>query len=219
MNKINLVLKDIKKSHGKKVILNNISYSFNSGKIYAILGSSGSGKTTLLNILGLLDNKYEGEIFINNELISKRKDNYELRNNHIGFIFQSYYLIDSLNVIQNIKMPLLYSKEKDSCNDDNFKNIIEKLNIEHLLTEKVNYLSGGEKQRIAIARSFINNPHLIICDEPTGNLDKDNSLGVMSLLKQFLNEEKLIIIVTHDSFLANQCDMILELKGGLLYEK
>ena len=198
--------------------MDNISYKFENGYIYAILGTSGSGKTTLLNILGLLDNKFDGEIIINNKNISKKCDNYELRNQNIGFIFQSYYLIDSLNVEENIKMPLKYSK-KEKKDDEYFKKIIEELKIENLINENVNYLSGGEKQRIAIARAFINKPSIIICDEPTGNLDKENSLKVLSILKQFISKDKLIIIVTHDLFLANQCDIILELKEGKLYEK
>lgn len=198
--------------------MDNISYKFENGYIYAILGTSGSGKTTLLNILGLLDNKFDGEIIINNKNISKKSDNYEFRNQNIGFIFQSYYLIDSLNVEENIKMPLKYSK-KEKKDDEYFKKIIEELKIENLINENVNYLSGGEKQRIAIARAFINKPSIIICDEPTGNLDKENSLKVLSILKQFISKDKLIIIVTHDLFLANQCDIILELKEGKLYEK
>lgn len=211
-------IRNISKSFSRRKILDNISYKFENGYIYAILGTSGSGKTTLLNILGLLDNKFDGEIIINNKNISKKSDNYEFRNQNIGFIFQSYYLIDSLNVEENIKMPLKYSK-KEKKDDEYFKKIIEELKIENLINENVNYLSGGEKQRIAIARAFINKPSIIICDEPTGNLDKENSLKVLSILKQFISKDKLIIIVTHDLFLANQCDIILELKEGKLYEK
>lgn len=211
-------IRNISKSFSRRKILDNISYKFENGYIYAILGTSGSGKTTLLNILGLLDNKFDGEIIINNKNISKKSDNYEFRNQNIGFIFQSYYLIDSLNVEENIKMPLKYSK-KEKKDDEYFKKIIEELKIENLINENVNYLSGGEKKRIAIARAFINKPSIIICDEPTGNLDKENSLKVLSILKQFISKDKLIIIVTHDLFLANQCDIILELKEGKLYEK
>lgn len=218
MNKSFLEIKNISKSFSNKKVLDHINYSFDSGHIYAILGSSGSGKTTLLNILGLLDNKYDGEIIFNSKIISRSKDNFELRNKHIGFIFQSYYLIDSLNVEENIKMPLKYSK-KEKTDEQYFNKIVKTLKISNLLKEKVNYLSGGEKQRIAIARAFINKPNIIICDEPTGNLDKDNSLNVITILKHFISKNKLIIIVTHDSFLANQCDIVLELKEGKLYEK
>ena len=105
-------IRNISKSFSRRKILDNISYKFENGYIYAILGTSGSGKTTLLNILGLLDNKFDGEIIINNKNISKKSDNYEFRNQNIGFIFQSYYLIDSLNVEENIKMPLKYSKKE-----------------------------------------------------------------------------------------------------------
>lgn len=211
-------IRNISKSFSNKKILNDISYSFKNGYIYAILGTSGSGKTTLLNILGLLDNKFEGDIIIDHKMISKSKDNFEFRNKNIGFIFQSYYLIENLNVEENIKMPLEYSK-KEKRDEEYFKSIIETLKISNLLKEKVNYLSGGEKQRIAIARAFINKPNIIICDEPTGNLDEENSLNVIAILKQLISENKLIIIVTHDCFLASQCDIILELKEGKLHEK
>ena len=211
-------IRNISKAYLNKKILSDITYSFENGYIYAILGASGSGKTTLLNILGLLDNKYEGDVIINDTIISKSKDNYEIRNQCIGFIFQSYYLIENLNVEDNIKMPLKYSKEA-SGDDEYFKKIIEALGISTLLKENVNYLSGGEKQRIAIARAFINKPSIIICDEPTGNLDDQNSASVIEILKSFISKDRLIIIVTHDYFLAKQCDVILELKDGKLYEK
>ena len=218
MNSGSLEIKNISKFFSSKRILNNISYSFENGNIYAILGKSGSGKTTLLNILGLLDNKFEGDIILDNKIISKSKDNFEFRNRNIGFIFQSYYLIENLNVEDNIKMPLQYSK-KEKKDEKYFKSIVDTLKISDLLNENVNYLSGGEKQRVAIARAFINKPNIIICDEPTGNLDEENSLNVISILKKFISKNRLIIIVTHDFFLASKCDIILELKDGKLYEK
>lgn len=121
-------IRNISKSFLNKKVLNNISYSFENGYIYAILGTSGSGKTTLLNILGLLDNKFEGDIIINDKIIPKSKDNFEFRNQNIGFIFQSYYLIDNLNVEENIKMPLKYSK-RGKIDENYFISIIETLKI------------------------------------------------------------------------------------------
>ena len=129
MSKINLTLKNVSKSYSNRIILDNISYEFHSNKIYAILGSSGSGKTTLLNILGLLDNNYDGQIFVNDKMMSKKIDNYEFRNERIGFIFQSYYLIDNLSTEKNIKMPLIYSKKNDINYEKHFNEIVDKLKI------------------------------------------------------------------------------------------
>lgn len=210
-------LKNVSKFFGPRKIIDSISYNFYRGKIYAILGDSGSGKTTLLNILGLLDNKYEGEIFINGQSMAKNKDNFRTRNQYIGFVFQSYYLIDYLNVKQNIYMPLDYAKNKIDI--DYYIDLLKRLNIESIENENVNYLSGGEKQRVAIARAFINKPNIIICDEPTGNLDQKNANQVMSTLRSFLTKDKLAIVVTHDREIAMSCDVILKLEDGKLYEK
>lgn len=210
-------LNNVSKFFGPRKIIDSISYNFYRGKIYAILGDSGSGKTTLLNILGLLDNKYEGEIFINGQSMAKNKDNFRTRNQYIGFVFQSYYLIDYLNVKQNIYMPLDYAKNKIDI--DYYIDLLKRLNIESIENENVNYLSGGEKQRVAIARAFINKPNIIICDEPTGNLDQKNANQVMSTLRSFLTKDKLAIVVTHDSEIAMSCDVILKLEDGKLYEK
>lgn len=209
-------IRDISKKFGYRTIINKLSYKFNSGKIYAILGESGSGKTTLLNILGLLDNDFEGELIINKERVDKKHDNCALRNDQIGFVFQSYYLIDYLNVEENIQMPMEYSSHKVDVEYYNY--LIKKLKLEQIIKEKVNYLSGGEKQRVALARALINKPRIIICDEPTGNLDEKNANQVISILKQFLSDDKMIIIVTHDNNVAKQCDLILRLRDGKLYE-
>lgn len=210
-------LNNVSKFFGPRKIIDSISYNFYRGKIYAILGDSGSGKTTLLNILGLLDNKYEGEIFINGQSMAKNKDNFRTRNQYIGFVFQSYYLIDYLNVKQNIYMPLDYAKNKIDI--DYYIDLLKRLNIESIENENANYLSGGEKQRVAIARAFINKPNIIICDEPTGNLDQKNANQVMSTLRSFLTKDKLAIVVTHDREIAMSCDVILKLEDGKLYEK
>ncbi len=218
MNDTIIEIKNISKKFASKRVLKGISYSFKKGLVYAILGESGSGKTTLLNIMGLLDNQYEGDIYIDGKHIFKQKDNYQLRNEYIGFVFQSYYLIDYLNVHDNIMMPLQYAHKNNKFSQESFQNVITQLNLNGILNEKVNYLSGGEKQRIAIARAFINNPNIIICDEPTGNLDKKNTINVIQILRNLLNDEKVIIVVTHNDEFASQCDVILELKGGKLYE-
>ncbi|MDD4532290.1 MAG: ABC transporter ATP-binding protein [Bacilli bacterium] len=216
MSNVTYEAKGISKKFGQRTIIDNLNYKFISGNIYAILGESGSGKTTLLNILGLLDNNFKGELNIDSETIDKRCDNFALRNEKIGFVFQSYYLIDYLSVEDNIKAPLAYSKRK--LDSEYYNYLIKKLNLDQIINEKVNYLSGGEKQRVSLARALINKPQIIICDEPTGNLDSRNADQVLSILRQFLSADKIIIIVTHDKNVAHKCDRILELQEGKLHE-
>lgn len=211
-----LVIQNVNKNFGIKNILNDLSYEFYSNKIYAIKGVSGSGKTTFLNIIGLLDNNYQGSLIFDNESL-KNNDYHQIRANKIGFIFQSYYLIDDLTVKENIILPLKYSKNK--LDEEYLRYLIKTLKVDDLLDEKVNYLSGGEKQRISIARALINKPKLIICDEPTGNLDKDNANNVFDMIKSFVSEDRTIIVVTHSEEIASKCDVILELKKGKLYER
>ncbi|MEG0977811.1 MAG: ABC transporter ATP-binding protein [Bacilli bacterium] len=217
MNSLEYSVENITKKFGNRVILNNLNYTFAGNYVYAILGESGCGKTTLLNILGFLDNKFEGKLRINGSEIIAKNDNYDFRRNAIGFVFQSYYLLNYLNVEENIKMPLEYSKK--SIGNDHFNFLINELNLETLLNENVSYLSGGEKQRVSIARALINKPCIIICDEPTGNLDKNNGNNVINMLKKFIAKDKIIIIVTHDQDVAKQCDCVLKLKNGGLYEE
>lgn len=213
---VSLVLENISKNFGKKTVLDGLSYTFKGGKLYAIVGESGSGKTTLLNIIGLLDNHYQGNIFINGQLIDKKTDHCRERNKFIGFIFQSYYLIDYLNVLENITMPSRYSD--GNIDREYLEYLCSELNIADLIEENVNYLSGGEKQRIAIARALINKPTILICDEPTGNLDQKNADQVVEILKKFLQDDRIIIIVTHSPELAALCDLKLSLTKGNIYE-
>lgn len=214
--KYSLILQNICKSYGNKKILNELNYTFEYGKLYAILGDSGCGKTTLLNIMGLLDNTYEGDVILGDITVDKKRDLCHLRNKSIGYVFQSYYLLDYLSVRKNILLPLEYSDVK--INEDYFAEITEVLNIQNLLSENVNYLSGGEKQRTAIARALILNPPILLCDEPTGNLDSKNSSDVLGLLKKLISMKRTIIIVTHDEQIATQCDVILRMEKGGLYE-
>lgn len=209
-------LNNINKRFGHRLILDDLSYSFAGGNSYAILGESGSGKTTLLNIIGLLDNKFDGEIYLGEKKVNRNRDNHSLRNEKIGFVFQSYYLIDYLNVRENILMPLEYSSKR--FDEEYYHSLLAILGIENLEQEKVNYLSGEEKQRVAMARALINYPELIICDEPTGNLDKKNALQVIDLLKKIITIDKALIIVTHDEEVGKLCDHELLLEGGKLHE-
>lgn len=216
MNKTIYSIQRIGKCFGQRKIIDEVSYDFLGGHSYAIIGESGSGKTTLLNILGLLDNKYSGSIFIDNSEIEKKYDNYLIRNKKIGFVFQSYYLIDYLDVKDNILMPLEYSGT--SFDKEYYEYLLDTLKIKSIEESKVNYLSGGEKQRVAIARALINKPEIIICDEPTGNLDDKNSNQVISILGNLTSEDKVLIIVTHNYDVSQACDIVLKLEKGKLYE-
>ena len=206
-------LKNVNKIYKTKAeeihILKNINLSFSKGNFVSIQGKSGSGKTTLLNILGLLDVPTNGDMFID-----EKKINY--KNEKIGFVFQFHYLLNEFTALENVMMPALINKNLD-------KKEIKKRALELLtlvgLSERIKHkpleLSGGEKQRVAIARSMINNPEIILADEPTGNLDTETSLVINNLFKK-INEEKKqsIIIVTHSLELANLAEYKYKIEKG-----
>jgi ABC-type lipoprotein export system ATPase subunit len=209
-------LKNISKSFGPKKVLENLSLEVDSGEMVAILGRSGSGKTTLINILALFDSRYTGDYFLFDQKINRKKDYSDLRNKRIGFVFQSYYLINSLNVRENILLPYQYESSKDEVDLKYLNYLTQKLNITDLLNGPVNCLSGGEKQRVAIARALIHKPDLLICDEPTGNLDEETAKEVMNILISFKDEKHSILIVTHDRRVAAFCNRCLFLKDRKL---
>lgn len=215
-----LRLNKVTKQFGNKIILKDLELVVEEGSMIAILGTSGSGKTTLISILGLLDKEFSGQYFLDREKINCDKDYINIRNQKLGFVFQSYHLIYNYTVKENILLPCEYSSiYKKNLPYERLYQITKDLNIFHLLEDKVSYLSGGEKQRIAIARALILNPKVIICDEPTGNLDQKNTIDVMRLLQLFNSRGHTIIIVTHDEFVASHCQKIYDLKEGELFER
>jgi len=215
-------LKNVNKIYKTKAeeihILKNINLSFSKGNFVSIQGKSGSGKTTLLNILGLLDVPTNGDMFIDEKKINYKNEKIKnrIRNEKIGFVFQFHYLLNEFTALENVMMPALINKNLD-------KKEIKKRALELLdlvgLSERVKHkpleLSGGEKQRVAIARSMINNPEIILADEPTGNLDTETSLVINNLFKK-INEEKKqsIIIVTHSLELANLAEYKYKIEKG-----
>ena len=215
-------LKNVNKIYKTKAeeihILKNINLSFSKGNFVSIQGKSGSGKTTLLNILGLLDVPTNGDMFIDEKKINYKNEKIKnrIRNEKIGFVFQFHYLLNEFTALENVMMPALINKNLD-------KKEIKKRALELLtlvgLSERINHkpleLSGGEKQRVAIARSMINNPEIILADEPTGNLDTETSLVINNLFKK-INEEKKqsIIIVTHSLELANLAEYKYKIEKG-----
>ena len=212
-----IYLNGISRTFNNKIILRNVNLEVEKGEFIAILGSSGSGKTTLLNILGLLDKDFKGELKLSNHRILPKRDYTDFRAIHIGFIFQLYYLLPKLNIMENIMLPYQYLRDYDKeIIAERQKKLFELFGLNELENQPIETLSGGEKQRVAIARSLIHEPSILICDEPTGNLDEVNSSKVLEVLKLEQKKNKTIVVVTHSLSLANNADKIYELKGGEL---
>lgn len=199
--------------------LDNISYEFIPGKMYAIMGHSGSGKSTLISILGLIDTYTSGKISIENKDVSKLKENElaDLRMKHIGFVFQDFYLDEHLKAYENIILPMLINKEikKENRKEKAFK-LLKELGLEERINHYPGEMSGGECQRVAIARSLANDPQIILADEPTGNLDEENEKLVFSILKDLSKQGKCVIVVTHSEEIKNYADEILTISKGKL---
>jgi len=214
-------LKDIKKiykSENEEVeALKGVSLTINKGEMVAVMGPSGSGKSTLLHIIGLIDTPTEGSIEIDNKDVSKLNLS-KFRNEYIGFVFQLSYLLPEFTALENVMMPLLISKKEKP--KEKAINILKKLGLEHRVNHKPSQLSGGEQQRVAIARAIVNNPKILVADEPTGNLDSENTKIVMEIFKN-LNKEKntTIIIATHDIEVAKNCDRIIYIKDGKIFKE
>ncbi len=196
--------------------LREVDIEVKEGEFVAIMGPSGCGKSTLLNILGLLDNPTEGTYLLNGKDVStlKESDRTDIRKGMIGFVFQSFNLIEELNVYENIELPLLYLGMKGSERKKRVKSMMDRMAISHRRKHFPNQLSGGQQQRVAIARAVIPNPRLILADEPTGNLDSKNSREVMDLLSDFHKEGATIIMVTHSQHDAAYADRIINLYDG-----
>lgn len=196
--------------------LNNVNIEVNEGEFVAIMGPSGCGKSTLLNILGLLDNPTAGEYYLNGTEVSKYTEaqRTSLRKGVIGFVFQSFNLIDELNVYENIELPLLYMGVPASERKQRIEQAMERMAISHRAKHFPQQLSGGQQQRVAIARAVVANPKLILADEPTGNLDSKNGKEVMDLLKELNKEGTTIVMVTHSQHDAGFADRIINLFDG-----
>jgi len=196
--------------------LSEVNIGINEGEFVAIMGPSGCGKTTLLNILGLLDNPTSGQYFLNGTDVSKFTENERtnLRKGIIGFVFQSFNLIEELNVYENIELPLLYMRIPAAERKQRVKEAMNRMAISHREKHFPQQLSGGQQQRVAIARAVVANPKLILADEPTGNLDSKNGAEVMSLLTDLNSEGTTIVMVTHSQHDAGYADRIIKLFDG-----
>lgn len=213
--KINNLSKTFNDGKKKKTILKNLNLSIKTGQSIAITGRSGCGKTTLLNIIGgLLDFDY-GDLFINNVNINSLSLNQiaDYRKNYFGFITQNFNLLDDRNVFENVALPLYYSSIKKSDIQKRVNTILTTLDISHLAQKNIKNLSGGEKQRVAIARALVKKSKIILADEPTGSLDEKTELDILNIFSKLKNSGITLIIVTHNEKVANNCDLVYELKS------
>ena len=218
MNKI-IELKNLSKTFFEKknvTVLKRINFKFRLGKIYSLMGPSGSGKSTLLNIISLIDKPSNGSIKFQDHLINfdDNKKNDIFRANNIGIIYQQDNLLPDFTALENVYLSSLAAGYKKEEAIKKAKNILKKIGLFNRLDHFPNELSGGEKQRVSIARALINEPNIILADEPTGSLDKKNSLEIFRLLKKQINSKRIIIFATHNRFLANKSDSLLEIVDG-----
>ena len=196
--------------------LNDVSLHVKQGEFVAIMGPSGCGKSTLLNIIGLLDNPTSGNYYFNGQEVGhlKEKQRTQVRKGNIGFVFQSFNLIDELNVYENVELPLIYLKKKASEKKELVTSILDRMNISHRVKHFPQQLSGGQQQRVAIARAGVAGPKLILADEPTGNLDSKNGAEVMNLLTELNQEGTTIVMVTHSQHDASYAHRVVHLFDG-----
>ena len=216
----NLVdLKNINKSFDtfKKIkVLNKISYKFKKGKIYSLMGPSGSGKSTLLNLISLIDRPSSGSIYLEKEQINFDESNKNdiLRANKIGIVYQQDNLLPDFTALENIYLASLAAENDKNISIIKAKTILRKVGLANRADHYPSQLSGGEKQRVSIARALINNPQIILADEPTGSLDMETAKGIFNILKKQINKDRLIIFATHNRFFANKADCLLEIVNG-----
>ena len=212
-----LAAKGIVKFYGTLEVLKGVDFSISEGEIVSIAGSSGAGKTTLLHILGTLDNPDQGEIWFGEKRLDtmKSKELADFRNQHIGFVFQFHHLLPEFTALENVCVPGWIAGRKTGELEKKAGELLERLGVSARASHKPNALSGGEQQRVAVARALVNNPGIIFADEPTGNLDSTNATSLHNLFKQLRDElNQTFLIVTHNEELAAMSDRVMHLKDG-----
>ncbi len=216
MIKTNDLTKVFRTEEVETTALNKVCLEVKEGEYVAVMGPSGCGKSTLLNILGLLDNPTSGSYIFNGTEVAnlRERDRTIFRKGNIGFVFQSFNLIDELNVYENVELPLIYLKMKTSERKKKVEDALERMKISHRAKHFPQQLSGGQQQRVAIARAVVANPRLILADEPTGNLDSKNGIEVINLLSELNKEGTTIIMVTHSDRDASYAHRIVNLFDG-----
>ena len=197
-------------------VLKNISFKVDKGEFLAIMGSSGSGKSTMMNILGCLDNQYEGKYILDGIDISKSTENElsEIRNKKIGFIFQSFNLLPRLTALENVELPLVYSSIPKEERHKRANELLEMVGLKERIHHRPNELSGGQRQRVAIARALVNDPSIILADEPTGNLDSKSEGEIIEILQKLNKMGKTIVIVTHEPSIGEIAERKIVFKDG-----
>ena len=197
-------------------VLKNISFKVDKGEFLAIMGSSGSGKSTMMNILGCLDNQYEGRYILDGIDISRSTENElsEIRNKKIGFIFQSFNLLPRLTALENVELPLVYSSIPKEKRHKRANELLEMVGLKDRTHHRPNELSGGQRQRVAIARALVNNPSIILADEPTGNLDSKSEEEIIEILQKLNKMGKTIVIVTHEPSIGKIAERKIVFKDG-----
>ena len=197
-------------------VLKNISFKVDKGEFLAIMGSSGSGKSTMMNILGCLDNQYEGKYILDGIDISKSTENElsEIRNKKIGFIFQSFNLLPRLTALENVELPLVYSSIPKEERHKRANELLEMVGLKDRTHHRPNELSGGQRQRVAIARALVNDPSIILADEPTGNLDSKSEAEIIEILQKLNKMGKTIVIVTHEPNIGEIAQRKIVFKDG-----
>lgn len=196
--------------------LRGVSFSISKGEFVAVMGPSGSGKSTLLHILGFLDRHTRGEYRFENRTIDEhsKEEIAHIRNKKMGFVFQTFNLLPRTTVLENIKLPLLYSEVKESNWDNLAKTAIEAVGLSHRIDHSSSQLSGGERQRVAIARALVNSPYVIFADEPTGNLDSKSGRQVMEYIKKLHTDGNTVVLITHEAYIAQYAQRVIEFHDG-----
>ena len=221
MIKVENLSKSFRTEEVETIALNGVSFEVKDGEFVAIMGPSGCGKSTLLNILGLLDNPTNGKYWLDGKAVDslKEKDRTDVRKGQIGFVFQSFNLIDELNVEENIELPLTYLNIPAKERKQRVQEIMKRMAISHRAKHFPHQLSGGQQQRVAIARAVVFGPKIILADEPTGNLDSKNGIEVMKLLTELHREGTTIVMVTHSDRDASMAQRVIKLFDGKVVEE
>jgi len=206
-------LKNIRKAYADHVVLDDFNLSVEEGKMVALVGKSGSGKTTVLNIMGLLEKPDSGTVIVcgHTNVLPNSAKSVSILRNKIGYLFQNFALIDNETIGDNLEIPLIYSKKDKKGKDKLKKEALIRVGLPNSLNQKVSELSGGEQQRVSIARILLKSCEIILADEPTGSLDQENANKVLELLKTLNKEGKTVVIVTHDLYVSDMCDVTITL--------